>query len=358
MRSRQLSQRDFIATFIKEYVQTLSESLKLEGCHLTKCQCIWLGFCLTGILLTNSINWSAYSRWSFGSYRVAALSWMFRKSKINFAKLFEKSIHQLLVVYNITEGALVIDDTERERSKNAKKLHALGKQKDKRSGGYYLGQNIIFLQLVTAKVSIPVGFCFYHNDPKWFAWKGKDEYLRKKGVPKRLRPIEVLRDYDTYPSKLTLAADLVDKFQKDFPHIKIKAVLGDCFYGSGDYVERISTIYPTTQIISQLKNNQKILINNEYVDIGDYFTNRKTGIHSRVIIRGGKQTTIYYSSTIAKVKAHGQKRLIIAYKYEGEQNYRYVFATDMSWRVHDVIQVYSLRWLVEVFIEDWKQVVP
>ena len=29
-------------------------------------------------------------------------------------------------------------------------------------------------------------------------------------------------------------------------------------------------------------------------------------------------------------------------------------ATDLSWRTLDIVEAYSLRWLVEVFFEDWK----
>jgi len=45
---------------------------------------------------------------------------------------------------------------------------------------------------------------------------------------------------------------------------------------------------------------------------------------------------------------------VIALKYEREEEYRYLVATDVSWRTLDIIQAYSLRWLVEVFFEDWK----
>ncbi len=41
-------------------------------------------------------------------------------------------------------------------------------------------------------------------------------------------------------------------------------------------------------------------------------------------------------------------------KYEGESDYRYLVATDMTWRTMDITQAYTLRWLVEVFFEDWK----
>ncbi len=49
-----------------------------------------------------------------------------------------------------------------------------------------------------------------------------------------------------------------------------------------------------------------------------------------------------------------RKRFVIALKYEGESDYRYLVATDMTWRTMDITQAYTLRWLVEVFFEDWK----
>ncbi|MGK0365944.1 MAG: hypothetical protein ACI85O_003014 [Saprospiraceae bacterium] len=73
-----------------------------------------------------------------------------------------------------------------------------------------------------------------------------------------------------------------------------------------------------------------------------------------MVIRGGKKQIIHYSSVIAKVVAHGHKRLIIALKYEGEASFRYIIAADMTWRVQNVLASFSLRWLVEVFFQDWK----
>jgi hypothetical protein len=55
-----------------------------------------------------------------------------------------------------------------------------------------------------------------------------------------------------------------------------------------------------------------------------------------------------------EVCAHSRKRFVITLKYRGEKDYRYLVARDMSWLTLDIIQVYSLRWLVEVFFEDWK----
>jgi hypothetical protein len=55
-----------------------------------------------------------------------------------------------------------------------------------------------------------------------------------------------------------------------------------------------------------------------------------------------------------KVKAHAKRRFVIALKYEGEEEYLYLVASDLSWRHGDIARMYTLKWLVEVFIQDWK----
>ncbi len=56
-----------------------------------------------------------------------------------------------------------------------------------------------------------------------------------------------------------------------------------------------------------------------------------------------------------KVKAYGHKLFVIALEYEGEDAYSFITATDLSWRALDIVSAYTLRWLVEVFILDWKR---
>jgi hypothetical protein len=343
-----------ILPFIKNYLDFLSDELgRLHPEYrLTNIQKGWLSFCLTGILLTNSICWRRYERMSMGSWLIGSLSWMFRRSKINWDKLLIISVKSILSKYGVSEGELEIDDTDRERSKNAKKLYKLGKQKDKKSGGYFNGQSILFLLLVTEKITIPVGFVFYEMDPILRVWDKEDRRLRKKKVKKRHRPEKPERDA-SYPTKNELAIGLVRDFKTSFVELKIRSIKADALYGTGQFMDGVRSLYPTTQVISQIRNNQKIVVNGQEYDITKYFSGRAE-IKSEMIIRGGKREIIYYSSVIAKVAAHGKKRLIIALKYEGEASFRYIIAADMTWRVQDVLASFSLRWLVEVFFQDWK----
>ena len=109
---------------------------------------------------------------------------MFRQSKILWPLLFHVSILLILKKYGITEGVLVGDDSDHPRAKVTKRIFAAHKIFDKKTGGWFNGQTVVLLYLVTAKVSLAVGFAFYQPDPALTAWKTADEALKKQGVKK------------------------------------------------------------------------------------------------------------------------------------------------------------------------------
>src|SRR5215471_4647876 len=82
----------------------------------------WLAFCVTAVLVTNSVCWARFERASLGTYALAALSWMFRHSKMPWDHLLVASVRVILRHHGITSGTLVIDDTDNPRSKAAKAL--------------------------------------------------------------------------------------------------------------------------------------------------------------------------------------------------------------------------------------------
>ena len=102
-------------TLIKAFVTDLDVALvKLKtNAKLTQLQRFWLGFWLTGMLLTNSVCWAKFERVSLGDYKIAALSWMFRKAKVAWNYLFLASVTLVLERHGITEGVLVLDESDR-----------------------------------------------------------------------------------------------------------------------------------------------------------------------------------------------------------------------------------------------------
>jgi hypothetical protein len=150
------------APFVRAFVEAVNDAIRAHQPHhaMSATQRAWLAFCVTAVLVTNSICWARFERASLGTYSLAALSWMFRHSKMPWDHLLVASVRVILRHHGLTSGNLVIDDTDNPRSKSATALAHLYKLRDKESGGYLWGQSLVFLLLVTPKISIPVGFVF------------------------------------------------------------------------------------------------------------------------------------------------------------------------------------------------------
>ena len=340
--------------FIRAFVEAIDEAIAAHspGQRMAALQRAWLSFCLTAILVTNSIGWARFERASLGTYSLAALSWMFRHSKIPWEHLLVASVRVILCQYGITSGNLVIDDTDNQRSKSAKTLAHLYKLRDKESGGYLWGQSLVFLLLVTPTISLPVGVVFYQPAPELSTWYKTEKALKKQGVPKKQRPPKPAPN-PQYPTKQQLALRVLEAFKAQHPALRIHCITADALYGTASFVDEASAMFGGIQVISQIRSNQHIRVGQREQHVADYFATHPGTPHT-IRIRGGDEVVAMVRSARLYVCSHKTKRFIVAMKYEGEETYRYLIASDLSWRTLDIVQGHSLRWLVEVFIQDWK----
>ena len=340
--------------FIKNYVSQLNEAIKIHCPEkpLSRTQQYWLSFCVMAIMVTNSVCWSRFQKVGIGQYGIGALSWMFRKSRIPWESLLHISVCTVLQRYGITEGNIGIDDTDKKRSKSTTKISYVHKIKDKPSGGFVMGQSIVFLVLITPKVTIPVGFSFHMPDPVLKAWHKNDSKLKKKRVKKEFRPVRPGRD-PNYPTIPQIALSLLEQFKRNHPDIRIRCIFADALYGTREFLDTASILFGGVQVISQLRANQLVRFKNKNRSVETYFV-AFSGVEQTIRVRGDKQIPVIVGSARLHVHAHGKKRFVIALKYEGEEAYRYIIASDMTWRTLDILEAYTLRWLVEVFFQDWK----
>jgi len=119
----------FVSAFVDAIDEAIGKHSPSQG--MSVLQRAWLSFCLTAILVTNSICWARFARASLGTYSLAALSWMFRHAKIPWEHLLVASVRIILEHHGITSGSLIIDDTDKKRSKAATTLAHLYKLRDK-----------------------------------------------------------------------------------------------------------------------------------------------------------------------------------------------------------------------------------
>ena len=338
--------------FATNYVSELTQEMRRRcpSTPLSRVQQSWISYCLTGLLLTNSLCWAAFERMGLGTYRIGALSWMFRHSKVAWSELIQASVALLLRLLDCKHCVLVLDDSDHRRAKKTKRIFGSHKVFDKKTGGYFNGQCLMFVLLVSATFTFPVGFGFYRPDPAMRAWKKEDKRLLKAGVKASMRPKAPAHD-PNYPSKAQIALSLIEEFRRSHPEFTLKAVLADAAFGNCVFMDGACAKAGCMQTISQLHAEQLVVFRNKEMTIKHYF-DAHAGTLQTVHVRGGDTSKMTVSSARLVVKAHEAKRFVIAIKNQDEAECRYLVATDLSWRTLDIVQCYTLRWLVEVFFAD------
>lgn len=341
--------------FVRAYLEALDEQLRTHcGAQrgLSRLQRHWLGFCLMGMMITESFCWARFERASAGRYSARALTWMFRCAKLPWSWLLQTSVTVVLQRYGISQGVLILDDVTNPRAKVTERIGYAHKIKHPSSGGFVNGQSLVMLLLVTERVTVPVDVRFYQPDPLYQRWRREDKRLRRQGVPKRQRPQPPAVN-PRYPSKLDLALVLLAAFRRVHPQVRVHCVVVDTLYSSGEFLDHASALFDGVQVIGQLRYNQRVRYRGRPRAVAAYFQSFP-GVPQRLRRRGGEPIPVHLGAARLHVDSHGKKRFVLALKYDGDDEYRYIVATDMTWRALDIVQARSLRWLIEVFFEDWK----
>lgn len=344
-----------------EFVSELDWYLSQLGYgSLSHAQRSFVAFCMSGMILSGSLNFAAFSLASLGAVGAKAMSWMLHHSRISWSGLLRAAVLKVLSDHQVSCLHIVIDDTDRPRSKMVKALWGVFKTLDKATGGWIHAQNIVFMCLVTNKVTVPIFFTFYRPDPKFQAWKKMDKQLRLKGVKRAKRPSCPSKNSD-FPTRIEIAVNLLLKLKRfiDFASgitgkLTIKSILFDTAYMSPSLLKACEKIYPGVQVISGLAKSQIVWDRSgKPKNLAHYFKGQQA-FRTTVSIRG-KSVAVSMLSARLFVKSHGGLLHVVAIKYDEEKEYRYLAASQLTWRSLDIIKAYALRWLIEVVNFDWKQ---
>ena len=125
-------------------------------------------------------------------------------------------------------------------------------------------------------------------------------------------------------------------------------ITADALYGTAPFVDGASVMFGGVQVISQIRSHQKVRLQKREQHVADYFATHPGTPHT-LRIRGGQEVVAIVGSARLYVSSHKTTRVVVALKYEGEDTYRYLIASDLTWRTLDIVQGQTLRWLVEIF---------
>jgi len=129
--------------------------------------------------------------------------------------------------------------------------------------------------------------------------------------------------------------------------------MADALSGPATFVDGAAAIVNGVQVLSPIRSTQNIRVGKRIQHVADYFAPHP-GSPQYLRIRGGQEVVAMVGSARLYVCSHRTKRVIVAIKYAEDERYRYLIASDLSWRTLDIVQGHTLRWLGEVFIQDWK----
>ena len=339
--------------WVVDYIGALNESLqKISSKPLTKSQCGWFTIVLMGLVVAGTFNWAAFERRSLGECKESGLRWVFRHAKIAWVYLLQASLIHIFSHYEIQKGVLVLDDSDKMRSRNTSKIAGVHKVKDKKTGGYFEGQEFLFLLLVTEKITVPVRFRFYIPNPELKKWKEtvKAEKIAGITAKNRTKRPEINPEY---PSKQMLGLDLLKTFSENHPDITVQAVLADALYGNQEFMDGAAKVTNCEQVISQLRKNQLVTYRGKNIPLTTYFL-ALLGLPVILACVVVKQKKLLFLQQDCGL-LHKKKRFVIALKYEGETDYRFIVARNLTWRHMDIVRTYTLKKLpVAVLIADWK----
>lgn len=143
---------------------------------------------------------------------------------------------------------------------------------------------------------------------------------------------------------------MLEEFKSFYPNIKVKVIIADALYFTAKFMHQASSIFGFCSSHKPITKTRNIFFRNKWQSISAYFASH-SGVYQQIKVRGGEVITAQVSSARLYVKAHKQKLFIIAIKYEGELEYRYLVANDLSWLPYDIVRAYTLRWDVPVFFD-------
>lgn len=338
--------------------------LTFQKTGLSKRQQWHLAMLLTGIVSNGTINLTRISFACFGSVSLAVFSAFIHRSSIPWVKIQFAAFLHILKNFDIKKIHLQIDDTDLGRSKRVRALFGVFRTIHKPTNGFQNAQNLVLLTACAFGVSFPVVFSFYQPDPALTKWhkEQKASALKKKKTGKGLKVGPKPKRSKNYPTRNQIAARLLVKVQKWLSiventigvKIKVISISADAAYLDPILSKKVKKIFPGSQFISQIKGNQMVRNKNgQFVAAKTYFSNLGKPIASTAKLRDKEKCFEYHSARL-HVKSHGRILHIIALRYEGEEEYRYLAASNLSWRTIDIIRSYSLRWLIEVGIQDCK----
>ena len=338
---------------------------------------------LTGLITLENKTMSNIARCILDSADKTNLSRFFTDAKWNAEDVNTARLKYLL---EQTEGqrrkakdsVLPIDDTMCEHVGNL--FEYVDKHYNHTDGTYPTAHNLVTSHFVSGAVRFPIDYRLYRRYEEFTQWetyvtkhfpnevipKKKKERasFRKRVEPTLLNDPEFLALHQTFQTKITLAVGLVEHAMAN--EIPFDTVLFDSWFLARELIAVLKAY--NKNWISILKRNRNVLTSSftlkdadgqpiqfekSKIQLKDFVPFIPPSSFKPLEIEG---TTYYCFTKNLFLPSLGKVRLVISFDNpECQGNFVALVTNHLSWNAKKIIATYLLRWPIETFYQDCKQ---
>jgi len=366
-----------VAPIVREH------SAEFEGLFKNRCQFQHFENYLTGLIVLDNKTMANISRCIIDSSDKTNMSRFFSEAdweaeelnKERVGYVLQKTKKHRLSAHN---SVLAIDDTLLEHVGSL--FEYIDKHYNHSQGTYPMAHNVVTSHYISGAVRFPVGWRMYRRYEECTQWetfvgkhypdavipkKKKERNKFKKEVdPTLLNDPEFVVLHEAFRTKISLAVEL---FKEAIDNaLPFETVLFDAWYLAPKLLEVLSEYKKNW--ISILKMNRNISTNNLHIrnEAGEYLQFEKPQIKLNDLIPlipssafksvevAGR--TYYCFCKNVHIPSLGKVRLVVSFDNPQLQGTCAVLVTNhLSWNAKKIIKTYLLRWPIETFYQDAKQ---
>ena len=320
--------------------------------ELTRIQFNNLTMIATALVLGSKFNLTEISCMWLKEKVVSTLSHFLSDAKFSTVEMQHLYILQTLHLYKVNKGYFLIDDTMKHHTKFCKWIHGVFVLFDHALMTNLKATCIVFLYYVDGEsIKYPITFGIFYKKNSRMNWMRRKRFEYKPKYELALEMIEwALKE--GFPSCVVLADSWfgIEPFIKGIRRLKLSYVIEI----RSNYKIRTPCTKPKLTPTGKLSKKQYELktLHEFFESVSDvmdcgFSANKKAGKNERVL----------YHTKIATVRLNaisGKHRLVESIDPAAQKS-KYLISDKLTWEAVKMISVYALRWNIEEFFRNAKQ---
>ena len=319
---------------------------KVSGLSFEKLISILLILPLTGISsiheLTKSKNEELNQCGKDVYYRILA------NQKINWRLFLSQFVMQYLLKDKIFTPSkddtkcLIFDDTDLSKTGNT--IEGISKIYNHVSKTYYLGFKLLVAGYWNGSVFIPIDFSLHRESKKNAYGLTSKQRKSQKKTPRERNTSAAKRYKELNKKKTDLLVQMFSRVVKR--KIRVDYILIDTWFTSIGLFQRLRKISKSTHIIGMYKYNSKIEVKSKVKKLSELKNQKEKPKRCR-------KFNYYYYHYVSEID--GLKVAVFISKRGKNGKWHTLISTDTSISFTKAIEVYGIRWSIEVFFKEAKQ---